>query len=150
MKRLLLERLPTTPTHTEGFLSWEGGVVCTIERPWIDDGTPGGKPFESCIPSGVYKLRGHQRPNGSRVVALTNEDLGVYYREEEVSSAGGRYLILIHVANWVDNIVGCIGPGLYKKDSDRGRMVVSSGAAMKRIMSYIGDSDDAIIEIRWI
>ena len=151
MKRLLLVRLPTTPTYTEGFLSWAGGVMCTIERPWIPaDGTRlGGKPFESCVPSGIYKLRGHRRPDGKKVVALVAENLGVYYLEEDMPAEGGRFLILIHIANWVHNVVGCIGPGLYKQDSTQGRMVVSSGSAMNQIMTYIGN-DGAELDIRWI
>jgi len=150
MKHLLLERKPTTSTHTEGFLSWAGGVVCTIERPWIDDGTPGGKPYESCIPAGKYKLRPHKRgKDGKDVVALINPDLGVYYLEEDMPEEGGRFLILMHIANWVKDIVGCIGPGLWKTDSAQGRMVKSSAVAMKKVMAYL-NNDTAEIEIRWI
>lgn len=149
MKHLLIERLPTTPTHTEGFLSWKGGLGATIERPWIDDGTPGGKPRESCVPAGVYKLRPHTRPDGKKVVALVNPDLGVYYLEDDLPAEGGRFLILIHIANWVKDIVGCIGPGIWKTDSTQGRMVKSSKAAMKKVMDYI-DGDEAELEIRWI
>lgn len=155
MKKLLLERKPTTPTHTEGFCSWPGGVVCTMERPWIQGGSPGGKPYESCVPAGVYQLRFHMRRKGRKrvkVVALVNEDLGVYYLEDDMIAAGpqvGRFLILIHIANWVKDIVGCIAPGRWKSDSAKGRMVSSSGAAMKMIMDYIGDGP-AEIEIRWI
>ena len=149
MKHLLVERLPTTPTHTEGFLSWAGSVVCTIERPWIDDGTPGGKPYESCVPAGVYKLRPHTRQDGKKVVALINADLGVYYLEEDMPQEGGRFLILLHIANWVKDVVGCIGPGLWKTDSTQGRMVKSSIPAMRKVMDYI-DGDEAELEIRWI
>lgn len=149
MKKLLLERLPTTPTHTEGFLSFAGAVLCTIERPWIEGDTPGGKPFESCVPAGVYKLRAHTRPDGKHVLALINESLGVYYLETDMPVEGGRFLILIHIANWVHNVVGCIGPGWWKTDSAKGRMVKSSGSAMKKIMKYVGD-DEAEIEIKWI
>jgi len=148
MKYLLLERLPTTETHTEGFLSFEGSLLATIERPWIDEG-PGGKPRESCVPDGTYELIPHTRPNGDDVVALVNEDLGVYYLKEALPDEGGRFLILFHIANWVENIIGCIGPGLWKTDSDKGAMVKSSRVAMKRIMDYI-DGDDAELEIRWI
>jgi hypothetical protein len=151
MKKLLLERKPTTPTHTEGFLSWPGGVVCTIERPWIEDGNPGGKANESCVPAGVYSLRPHTRGDGKKVVALVNSDLGVYYLEDDMlmEGKGGRFLILIHIANWVKDIIGCVGPGLWKTDSTQGRMVKSSAKAMKKIMDYIS-GDEAEIEIRWI
>ena len=62
---------------------------------------------------------------------------------------GGRFLILMHIANWSHNVEGCIGPGIWKTDSDDGPMVKSSKAAMKKIMDYI-DGDDAELEIRWI
>lgn len=154
MKHLTLDRKPTTATETEGFLTMPGqggGVLATIERPWIDrdDGVPGGKPYESCVPAGKYKLIPHTRPDGAEVVALVNEDLGVYYLEEHMPDEGGRFLILCHVANWPFNVVGCIGPGLYHNDSSQGRMVSSSGKAMRRLMRYI-DGDDATLEIRWI
>lgn len=149
MKNLLLERLPTTPKYTEGFLSWRGGIVATMERPWIAANTPGGKPYESCVPAGVYKLRPHIRGDGKEVVALVNPALGVYYLEDDMPGEGGRFLILIHIANWVEDVVGCIGPGLWKQDSTKGRMVSSSKSAMKKIMEYI-DGDEAEIEIRQI
>lgn len=150
MKRILIDRKPSTATLTESFLTLPGsGVLAGIERPWIDDGTPGGKPFESCVPAGVYETRPHTRPDGAEVIALFNEDLGVYYEQVDVPDEGGRYLILMHVANWVHEIVGCYGPGLYHADNPNGRMVSSSGKAMRRVMNYI-DGDDCTIEIRWI
>lgn len=149
MKNLLLERKPTTASETEGFLSFGNEILATIERPWVDDGTPGGKPFESCIPDGVYELIPHVRPDGKQSVALVGEANGVYYLESDVPQEGGRYLILIHVGNWVNDIVGCIAPGLAKGSSNQGRMVKSSAAAMQKLLGYI-DGDDAQLTIRWI
>jgi Family of unknown function (DUF5675) len=157
VKRLLLERLPTTADHTEGFLSWAGEVVCTIERPWIEDpdGNLGGKPNESCVPAGVYELRPYTRSrDGKHVVALVNEKLGVYFSKADMLAAGkgGRFKILIHIANWVKDIIGCIGPGIYKADTSlsSGRMVAKSTDAMKLIMAYVEKYDLDEIEIRWI
>ena len=159
MKHLLLERPRGLAAHdeTQGFLSFPSQMLATIERPWIEGLTPGGKPFESCVPDGVYQLRLHTRPDPDptddkppqEVVALINETLGVYYLEEDLPPEGGRFLILIHIANWSSNVVGCIGPGLGKADSADGPMVTSSKAAMKKVMDYI-DGDSAEIEIRWI
>ena len=73
----------------------------------------------------------------------------MYYRKGDRPAEGGRYLILCHIANWSHNVIGCIGPGLGKADSDQGPMVTSSKAAMKKLMDYI-DGDDAELEIRWI
>lgn len=150
MKHLLLERKPTTETETEGFLSFPLTVLATIEQEWRPNptGAPGGTPFNSCVPVGVYQLRPHVH-HGKDVLALVNEDLGVYYLEENMPDAGGRFMVLIHTANWAHDVVGCIGPGLGKADSDQGPMVQSSSSAMKRIMEYV-DGDDAVLEIRWI
>ena len=155
MQHLLLERMPTTATETQGFLSFDSEVLLTIERPWIPADTPGGLPFESCVPDGRYKLIPHQRPEkengtpGDEVVALVNESLGVYYLADDRPNGVGRYLILCHISNWSFNVVGCIAPGLSKGPSAKGPMVKSSKAAMRRLMSYIAD-DDAELEIRWI
>ena len=150
MKRLLVERKPSTATHTEAFLTLQGvGLLASIERPWIDAPTPGGKPYASCVPAGVYDLKLHKRGDGSIVPALINPALGVHYLEDDLPDAGGRFLILMHVGNWAHDVVGCIAPGLYHADNPQGRMVSSSGKSMRRVMSFIGD-DDAQLEIRWL
>jgi hypothetical protein len=149
LKKLLLERKPSTATECEGFLSFNNELLTTIERPWIEHVHPGGKPFESCVPVGTYRIIYHTRKNGDVVPALINEELGVYYTAEERDHERGRYLILIHIGNWVEDVVGCIAPGLAKGDSHKGPMVKGSKAAMQKIMDYL-DGDDAILEIKWI
>lgn len=149
MKHLLLERKRSSYTETQGFLSFKGSLLASIERPWIEHTVDGGKPYESCVPVGRYDLRPHKRPNGDDVVALVNPDHGVYYLEDDLPQQGGRFLILIHVANYKKDVVGCIGPGLWKDDSQFGPMVKSSRVAMTRVMDYI-DGQEAQLEIRWI
>lgn len=158
MKRILIERKPSVVTHCESFLTLTGkAVLAGLERPWIDNptGTAGGKPFESCVPVGVYETKPHTRPDPNpdddkppqEVIALINPDLGVYYLEDDLPDEGGRFLILLHQANWVYQVVGCCCPGLYHADSAKGRMVASSGKAMRRVMQFI-DGDDCEIEIK--
>ena len=108
--------------------------IHTLERPWIA-GLPGGMPFESCVPDGEYELIPHTRPNGDRVFALRNPDCGVYYTDQERAGRDGRYLILIHSANWVEQVVGCIAPGLVRTIANNKRMVRSSRQAVSRIMA---------------
>lgn len=132
---MILERFAYTPTETEGRLWLDAKTsVHTLERPWID-GLPGGMPFESCVPDGSYELIPHERPNGDRVYALRNADLGVYYTDQERAGRPGRYLILIHSANWVEQVVGCIAPGLVRTIADNKRMVRSSREAMRKILA---------------
>lgn len=132
--QLVLERYCYSETETEGHL-WlnDSEYVYTLERPWIDD-VPGGMPFESCVPDGEYSLRHHVRPNGDRVFALWNPDLHVYYTKQERGDNEGRYLILLHSANWIEQIVGCIAPGLVRTIYENKRMVRSSRQAMAKIM----------------
>lgn len=92
-------------------------------------------PFESCVPDGLYELLPHERPNGDYVFALRNPDLAVYYTEQERGSKPGRYLILIHSANWVEQIIGCIAPGLVRTIANNKIMVRSSRLAMRKIMA---------------
>ena len=150
MKHILIERQPSGVAETQGFMSWPGTVLATIEQEWREDpDRPGGESNNSCVPAGKYRLIPHTRPDGKEVVALINEDLGVYYLAGDRPSEGGRYLILIHIANWAHDVIGCIGPGVGKSGSAQGPMVSSSKAAMNLLMDYI-DGDDAELEIRWI
>lgn len=151
MKHLLLERQPSTTDHTEGFLSFDDEILATIEQEWREhpDGNPGGENDNSCVPAGKYELIPHTRQDEKKVVALVNEDLGVYYLKKDRPNDKGRYLILFHIGNWVSDIVGCIAPGLSKGPSIRGVMVRKSAIAMRRLMDYI-DGEDAELEIRWI
>ncbi len=150
MKHILIERQPSGAAETQGFMSWPGALLATIEQEWREDPTrPGGESNNSCVPAGKYRLIPHTRPDGKKVVALINEDLGVYYTADERPAEGGRFLILCHIANWSHDVVGCIGPGIGKAESAQGPMVTSSKAAMNELMDYI-DNDDAELEIRWI
>lgn len=108
----------------------------TIERPWVPS-APGGKPFESCVPAGIYKLSEHIRADGSRVPVLINPGLAVFHRPGDRPNKVGRYFVLIHIANWVHDIVGCIGVGMARASSGQGPMVTKSADAMKILMDYI-------------
>lgn len=145
MKRLTLTRDLPSPTETQGILSFGDVSLNTIERPWIAT-DPGGKPNESCVPAGRYRLIQHVRPNGDDVVALVNHGLGVYRYREDRTNEVGRFLILIHKGNWSSDVVGCIAPGLTRQSSSRGPMVGSSKAAMKQIMDYL-DGEDGELDI---
>lgn len=144
MSRLILERYCYSETETEGRL-WldDDDFVYTLERPWRA-GMPGGVSFESCVPDGTYELVPHTRPNGHEVYALRNPALHVYYTAEERGDRPGRYLILIHSGNTVDDVVGCIAPGEVRTIHNNRRFVASSRRAMNRIMDYEWDE----IEIR--
>ena len=65
----------------------------TVERPWKDN-----VQFRSCIPVGTYKIKLITRPSGKLAF--------------EIRDVMGRTHILIHPGNDVQDVVGCIAPGL--------------------------------------
>lgn len=145
-----LERYSYADDCTRGKLTLASGAVLhTLERPW-KPGMPGGMPRESCVPDGAYRLRDHIRPNGDRVLALSNPDLAVYYTDDERPAGAGRYLILFHAANWAHELHGCIAPGVGQMvqfdERDGARpMVTSSRAAMTRVMEAFDAGDTELI-----
>jgi len=70
-----------------------GDILCvTVELPWKDN-----HPQESCIPAGVYNVIPHNSPAHPDTWEITN--------------VPGRSEILIHNANWPDELRGCVGVG---------------------------------------
>lgn len=98
----------------------------TLERPWV--AYPPylcGHPDTSCVPSGVYELVLHDTPKFPRHFALVNPSLGVYH---ETVPAGqiGRVACLLHVANDVEQVEGCIALGLKREYVGDQWMVLNS------------------------
>jgi hypothetical protein len=127
--------------HTAGvFVFPRGQFIYTVERPWIDEEGRAGKPFSSCIPEGLYEIKRFKRANGSLVWVLVNEDLGVYEREEDREHDTDRYACLIHIANKVEDVVGCVGPGMGAFYDKNGRYQTTySRKAMERLESLLVD-----------
>ena len=88
----------------------------TLERPWIP-GSPGGTPGRSCIPVGTYRLEKHNSEAHPRSFALVNEALHVYHYVIPTGQQG-RTACLIHVANQVIELRGCIAPGMDRLDGE--------------------------------
>ena len=110
---ILLTRFSYSPTETEGYLEVPGlDPMFTMERPWLNN-----KRGVSCIPDGEYKLRPHVRPSGDKVYILSNSLKYIYETDDDIPPEGyGRTLILIHKANFVEDLAGCIAPGLGRRD----------------------------------
>jgi len=140
----VLERFSYSPDETEGQLRVEGYTFATLERPWIPWKDLGGKPFESCVPDGIYALAPFTRAkDGSASYVLINAELGVYPDQAAMRGAPGRYACLIHSANFVFQLVGCIAPGLKRgilRNNGNGsyeRAVLSSNDAMRIIRGIL-------------
>jgi hypothetical protein len=103
----------------------------TMERPWIPSkaGGKSGERFVSCISVGTYDVRPHVRPNGDHVWILSNPALDVYALDTDIPQKRknvARYLILIHVGNYVRDIIGCIAPGLGRVEGPKGKEIVTN------------------------
>jgi len=147
MKEFHLERERSTDSETMGRLSWfDDGVVQihTVEQEWRPT-APGGESNNSCVPAGRYDLIRHIRPNGDKVMALSNPGHAVYYEELDRPNSVGRFLILLHSGNTSADVIGCIAPGLSRSDN----FVGSSRKAMEKIMEWL-NGEEAVIHINWI
>ena len=110
---------------TFGKITLDGEFLCyTVERPWLSN-----LPFKSCVPPGEYDLHPYDSPKHPNCFYLENKNLGVSL------SGTTRTHILIHVANWVEEVEGCIGPGMSLHPARWG--VGRSKSAMNKLRSLI-------------
>tara|TARA_R100001143_G_C3360997_1_gene135680 strand:- start:12755 stop:13237 length:483 start_codon:yes stop_codon:yes gene_type:complete len=151
---LTLKRFSYSPTETEGILYLPGDVkFATIEQPWVPNpnGAPGGKPFESCVPDGMYKLIPWTRPNGDDVYLMHSVANGVYMLPSDHKEGEGRNLCLIHKANWAHEIQGCIAPGVSRLPMPVSgvmkQAVGGSGAAMSKLREILGREKSHLLDV---
>jgi len=92
----------------------------TLELPWKNNETN-----VSCIPKGIYHVSHRE-----------SEKYGDHLIVEDVK---GRTYILIHVANYVSQIEGCIGVGKKYADIDGDGLldITSSRATLKKLISIV-------------
>lgn len=110
---LTLIRTSRTPECTQGALELPGEFTLqTLELSWVPDPAfPGGEPDVSCVPAGVYELALHDTPKHPQCFALVNPELGVIH-EPDPAYPNARVACLLHVANYVSQLEGCIGVGM--------------------------------------
>lgn len=144
-----LNRFAFCPEDTQGRLIIGNWRCWTIEQPWVRWNYPGGKPFESCVPDGKYDLVPFLRPSGERAFALVNERLGVYFAKADMPGGRGRFLCLIHGANFASDVQGCIAPGKNRLiHSERlSLMVTDSQNTMREIRNRLGWRDGHTLTI---
>jgi hypothetical protein len=112
---LTLQRTSENEVCTQGVLTADSLTLYTLELPWVPDGDPGGTPDKSCVPAGVYQLVLHDTVKHPRSFALVNPDLGVIH-EPDPMFPNARTACLIHIADTVADLEGCIGVGLGSGD----------------------------------
>ncbi|MDB6085194.1 MAG: hypothetical protein JWN43_3075 [Gammaproteobacteria bacterium] len=113
---LSLIRDTATPGYCLGVLTAGALTFQSIERPWID-APPGlgGHAQTSCVPPGVYELVLHSSPKHPRAFALVNGKLDVFHQPGDVPPDRRRYArtdVLLHPANFVEELQGCLALGL--------------------------------------
>lgn len=140
---------------TLGIMEVGGHKLNTIERPWIQnpDGGRSGKRFESCIAPGIYRLEIHRSEKFGNVWALVNPALDVYHWPGDVPRGKenqARVAILIHAANHVFEVLGCIAPGKNRVRSGGQWMVTASRDALNLIKTVIGNKLDLTLTIAWV
>jgi Family of unknown function (DUF5675) len=112
-----------TDAATLGALIVDGRMIgFALELPWRAN-----RRNVSCIPPGLYKVRRREDWRRSR-------DHGPTF---EVCNVPGRSGILFHPGNTVDDVEGCIAPGLSIGNVGDKRGVLHSGAAFKRFRAAL-------------
>lgn len=137
-------------TCTLGVLMVGERKFFTMERPWVPDpeGGAAGKPFHSCIPAGAYRIERRETEARGKHFILSNPSLGVYrYPQDVPAGVRGRALILVHPANWAEELYGCIAPGKARIKAEGRWMVTESRAAMNELRTLLGNQLDLTLEI---
>ena len=119
-----------TPMGTFGELG--GRMIsrwCTVEKEWVDN-----EKYISCIPEDAYLCERTDSPRFGETF--------------EVVGVPNRFGILFHVANFEENVQGCIGLGTDIGTINDRWAVLNSKDAFREFMEYMEGEDEFILDIR--
>lgn len=135
---LTLVRDLASAACTLGTITIGNLILQTLERPWVPDlgGGVCGLPDRSCVPAGTYALVRHDTPRHPKTWALVNTELGIYH-EEIPAGCVGRDACLIHPANRVEQLEGCIAPGRDRAHIGGNWIVTNSGPAFEALCALV-------------
>lgn len=147
--QLRLTRDTSDNLGTRGTIAAGDVVVQTLERPWIPAANSrGGTKGISCVPPGLYRLERHDSEAHPKTWALVNHALDVYHYDEQVPTGKvARTLVLIHPANRVGELRGCIAPGMRRTNWGSQPVVEQSVVAMERLKKVVAWVDGNTLEI---
>lgn len=131
---------------TEGRFFVGEHLLWSLEDPWADN-----KPFDSCVPDGVYDLVPHDSPKHPDTWALVNPELDIYHLPHDIpleKRGKGRFGILIHAGNFEADVEGCIAPGKSPALVNDRFMVAHSKTAMELIRRVLGVGTRHTLTIR--
>lgn len=121
---LTLLRYNSDVEYTQGMLLKDGAFLCdTLELPWKDNAHN-----VSCIPKGTYSI--HYRENHHAHIPYA-------YEVENVPDRSG---ILIHTANRVAELEGCIAVGL-----KCGFILELSRVSFTKLFEVVGEKSSLLI-----
>lgn len=121
MERVILNRFNESRHQVLGEIMYSGKILCkTLELPWKNN-----ERGKSCIPFGEYT-----------VIRRTSPKYGEHFHILDVP---GRQWILIHQANYVSQLLGCIAVGKAHKDinGDGKKDVTSSKDTMQMLLQTL-------------
>jgi len=121
MKELDLIRVAYAPFGTFGKFVCNSNLLYTVERPWLAN-----QHNVSCIPEGDYLCKPKFFTHGGGYPAV------------EVLDVPNRSDILFHIANWPENVKGCIGVGNELGVLANKWAVLDSSQAFKAFMDFYG------------
>ena len=127
---------------TFGILEAPNFKCLTVEDPWKNN-----EQAKSCIPEGVYQCKRTSRPKHGNTFVIINEELGI----AEYPKLGMRDSCLMHTANTILDVEGCIGLG--EKNGCLGSLwsVLDSRTAFSRFMQFMDGTDEfqlSIIQVK--
>lgn len=132
MKKLTLKRFYQNEHGTLGELMIGDLPLFIVERPWFDN-----KPYKSCVPAGTYQV---VKRDGS------NKNLK-YPDAWEIKVGAPRWGIVFHVANYPDELAGCLAPNsaaVVNSSGIRGKLSIM---AMAELDSYLSGETEFTLEI---
>jgi len=112
---------------TFGRLTFNDFSCYTVERPWVHN-----IPSVSCIPEGYYYAEWHDSPKFGASVIIYGGTVSKYLDPNYARSA-----ILIHPANWSNDVKGCIGLGETFTTMDGRAAVTNSRKTVANFMNLI-------------
>lgn len=115
---ITIERYAYTDQGTFGVLTFGDFTCFTVERPWLNN-----QAKVSCIPEGDYTAIAYNSPKFGSVFAITGGTVSLY-----PDSTHARSAVLIHPANTMDDLEGCVGLG-----SDHGTINGVPGVINSRV-----------------
>ena len=138
MKEFTLTRFCYGEMGTFGKLEGANFSSFTVEDPWKNNA-----PNKSCIPEGIYQAKRTSRPKHGNTFVLINEELKI----AEFPKLGMRDSCLIHTANTIIDVEGCIGFGERLGCLGSNWAVLDSVSAIKRFMNLMDKEQEFKITI---